>query len=144
MNRGALSRTGGALALALTALFTSSCGPDAGTALNAVKGSAFFQGKPAAGAVISFHKVGDDNKANLPHAKVQADGTFTLTSFTSGDGAPVGRYQVTIIWKRKKPGCKDDDGEWVLPTRYLAASTSGLEVEIKNGSNELEPFHLTK
>jgi hypothetical protein len=132
------------LAIALTALLISSCGSNTGPAFHAVKGSAFFEGKPATGAVLSFHKVGEDNRANLPHAKVQPDGTFTLSSHGSGDGAPIGKYQVTVIWKKKKPGGSDEDGEWVLPPRYLAAATSGLEVDITSGVNELPAFQLTK
>jgi hypothetical protein len=133
-----------ALPIACAAMLFSSCGPDAGPALQPVKGSAFFEGKPATGAIISFHKVGDPDKSNLPHAKVQADGTFTVTSRINGDGAPVGKYQVTVIWRKKKSGSGDEEGDWMLPLRYLTAETSGLAVEIKPGQTELEPFQLTK
>jgi hypothetical protein len=144
MNHRALRRRVAAMIVVLVAISISSCGPDSGPMLYPVKGTAFFNGKPAAGAIVSFHRVGDADKTNLPHAKVQADGTFRITSVSKDDGVPAGKYQVTFVWKRRKPGGNVEDTEWVLPTRYLSGETSGITIEIKNGPTELEPFQLTR
>jgi hypothetical protein len=35
----------------------------------------------------------------VPHAEVDADGSFRLTTtFRTGDGAPAGRYALTLTW----------------------------------------------
>jgi hypothetical protein len=128
----------------LAALSVTSCGHEVKQTFFPVKGSAFCEGKPAAGAILSFHRVGDPDKTNLPHATVQKDGTFSVTSINKGDGAPPGKYQVTVIWRKKKSSSGDEEAEWMLPLRYLTAETSGIEVEIKSAPTELEPFQLTK
>jgi hypothetical protein len=104
-----------------------------------------FEGAPAAGAVLTFHRVGDPNKANLPHAVVAADGTFALTTIIPGDGAAPGKYAITVIWKKKGKGRGDnDEGGWMLPQRYLSPDLSGLTAEVNEAPTELQPFVLTK
>jgi hypothetical protein len=67
------------------------------------------------------------------------DGSFRLTTFTANDGAPAGRYVVTITMKDR-----DADGEStnVLPAKYAKPETSDLHCEVKTGNNELQPFIL--
>src|SRR5437868_6272231 len=88
----------------LPALVAAACGRNAGPALYPVKGTAFFDGKPAAGAVITFHPrpAGPGDPGALPHATVGPEGAFEITTFVKGDGAPPGRYRVTVIWRKKK------------------------------------------
>jgi hypothetical protein len=74
----------------------------------------------------------------VPTATVQADGTFALTTFTKGDGAPPGDYVVTVQWFRV---AKDGSvGGNSLPKRYASPSTSPLSVTIREGKNDLPPF----
>ena len=94
---------------------------------------------PLVGAQIRLHPRGmtlpDDA---TPSATVQDDGTFTLTTFTKGDGAPVGEYVATVQWFRV---AKDGSvGGNALPKRYASPTTSPLTVTIREGSNELPPF----
>ena len=125
------------------ALVAASCSRRSGPALYPVKGSAILDGRPAAGAVLAFHRVGDPDKTNLPHAVVAADGTFALTTLVPGDGAAPGKYAVTVIWRKKGKNRGDqDDGGFVLPLRYLSPDQSGLTAEVKDGPTELQPFVL--
>jgi hypothetical protein len=94
---------------------------------------------PLIGAQIRFHPRGmtlpDDA---TPSATVQDDGTFTITTFTKGDGAPAGDYVATVQWFRV---AKDGSvGGNALPPRYGSPTTSPLTVTIREGTNELPPF----
>ena len=142
----AISRIIVVFVMPLLALRATSCSHQRGPALYPVKGSAVFDGKPAAGAVLTFHRVGDPDKTNLPHAVVASDGSFSLTTINPGDGAAPGKYAITVIWRKKKGKAKgDDDGDsWMLPLRYLTADQSGLTAEVNEGPTELQPFVLKK
>lgn len=94
---------------------------------------------PLVGAQIRLHPRGmtlpDDA---TPSATVQDDGTFALTTFTKGDGAPAGDYVATVQWFRV---AKDGSaGGNALPKRYASPTTSPLTVTIREGTNDLPPF----
>jgi hypothetical protein len=94
---------------------------------------------PLVGAQIRLHPRGmtlpDDA---VPTATVQADGTFTLSTFAKGDGAPAGDYVVTVQWFRV---AKDGSvGGNSLPKQYASPTTSPLSVTIREGKNDLPPF----
>jgi hypothetical protein len=133
-----------ALALAfLAALLVTSCG---NPPTYKVQGKVLYQDKPAAGAVVTFHRA-DGDKSIIPNGVVKDDGTFELTTFALHDGVPAGDYKVTFFWERKSPGNKtgdDDDGVQILPVRYLKPDTSGVSVTITNKTETLDPFLLTK
>ncbi len=94
---------------------------------------------PLVGAQIRLYPRGmtlpDDA---VPTATVQDDGTFALTTFAKGDGAPAGDYVATVQWFRV---AKDGSvGGNALPKRYASPTTSPLTVTILEGKNELPPF----
>jgi hypothetical protein len=122
---------------------SAGCNRSGGSALHSVTGSAFCEGKPAAGAVITFHRAGDSNKKDLPHAVVRDDGTFTVTTLVPGDGAAPGKYQLTVIWRQKGKVRGDNaGGAYILPPRYLTPEQSGLTADVKDGPTQLEAFQL--
>jgi len=94
---------------------------------------------PLVGAQIRLHPRGMTLPDEAtPSATVQADGTFALTTFTKGDGAPPGDYVVTVQWFRV---AKDGSvGGNSLPKRYASPTTSPLSVTIREGKNDLPPF----
>jgi hypothetical protein len=64
--------------------------------------------------------------------KVEADGTFLLSTYSRFDGVPAGEYTLTVTWSvppidetTGKPGPNK------LPERYSKVTTSDLRVEIK-------------
>lgn len=130
---------------ALAALFplataASGCGPGR-PATVPVSGSVTLDGKPVAAATVLFQPV-----SGVPGRAITAvDGSFTLTTFTDGDGAVVGRHQVAVS-KLSLSGVAIDDagvsgpgiaGEaretWHTPERYATPAESGLEVEVQEG-----------
>src|ERR1051326_6275998 len=68
-------------------------------ALSPVRGKVLYNGQPAVGAEVRLHPVTASEKSKFyPVAKVEADGSFALTTFENKDGAPPGEYLVTVRW----------------------------------------------
>jgi hypothetical protein len=118
-----------------------------------VKGQLFFDKKPASGAVVWLHDTAlilgaADVAARAdeprPRGIVQADGSFEISTYGTGDGAPIGRYRLAIFWT-KPTERGDDDGESLLPTRYQDPRNAALPIiEVKSQPNVLPPLHLTR
>jgi hypothetical protein len=110
-----------------------------------VQGKVLCDGKPAERALVWLHPVGSEGKqVPRPYGRVGKDGTFQLSTYGSGDGAPAGRYKVVVFWRA--PGkIGDDEGPSLLPVRYTSPGTSPLPVvEIKEEPNQLRPLVLTR
>jgi len=104
-----------------------------------VRGQVFIQGQPAAEAFVVFHPVKDDGAQALrPYGYVSADGSFTLTTYEQGDGAPSGEYGVAIVWP------EGEEGHDRLNGRYMDPKKTKLRAEVKNGPTELAPFRLSR
>jgi hypothetical protein len=144
-----LKRLCAVLPAAVLALSCSSCGGPKG--LYPVQGKLLYKGKPAEGAEVIFHPEGDDTATAIrPMGMVQEDGTFKLTSFGKGDGAPAGKYYVFVRWletetpevkKVRKRKIKDVPAD-IFKGRYQDHKRPPFRVEIMAGSNELPPFEL--
>jgi hypothetical protein len=114
-----------------------------------VRGKVLVDDKPAARAVVFFHPLGADGAPELgtevrrPFAIVNPDGSFQLTTYQANDGAPAGKYAVTIVW-RTVSKFSDDNEQDLLPRRYLSPGTSKLSAEVQEGETELPDFRLTR
>src|SRR4051794_41077394 len=66
----------------------------------------FYQQKPLVGARVVLHPVQEPDPESIrryrPHGVVQEDGSASLTSFITDDGAPAGDYIVTLSKPLKK------------------------------------------
>lgn len=111
-----------------------------------VSGKVLHRGGPATGAkVVLYATERPDSTTPFPSAVVQPDGSFTLTSYTVGDGAPAGKYKVTVVWPEPiPPGVHAESHSPAdrLGGRYSNPDQSKLEVTVTEGENELEPFNL--
>jgi hypothetical protein len=117
-----------------------------------VKGQLFVDKKPATGAIVWLHNIelvggaaDPVARANEPRPRgiVQEDGSFEVSTYGTGDGAPVGRYRLAIFWT-KNSGPGDDGGINLLPARYQNPKNSDLPIiEIKSEPNVLPPLYLT-
>jgi hypothetical protein len=109
-----------------------------------VTGKVLFQGRPAEGAVVQFHPAEPPGSPPLvPQGVVGKDGTFRLTTYRHEDGAPPGRYQVTVLWGVPSKG-GDGYDKLLVPDRYLKPATSGLTATVPAKAVELPPFELTR
>jgi hypothetical protein len=103
-----------------------------------VHGKLLFEGTPAAGAVVTFQPVkGRQGGRFAADATVEADGTYVLSTYTAGDGAPEGEYIVTAVWRRPATDGTGAAGPNQLPERYAKVETSPLKAVIKPGPNEV-------
>ena len=113
-----------------------------GSAAHPVSGQVLVQQKPAKLASVVFYPKDEEKIRIRPRARTDSEGKFKLNSFGTEDGAPAGEYIVTIVWT----GAEDEDNRDDLPDRlqgrYSDPKTSPLKVTIKEGKNDLPPFHL--
>ncbi|AMV27812.1 hypothetical protein VT84_25645 [Gemmata sp. SH-PL17] len=109
-----------------------------------VSGSVFVNGNPAVGAVVTFHPAAPQGQNKLrPRGVVQADGTFRLTTYTTGDGAATGDYAVTLYWPEKDDPDLEARGIEVkdrFQNRFKDPSRPFKRVTVREGENALERF----
>lgn len=131
---------------ALAALLLCSCSSRA--PLHPVRGKLFVAGQPADGAVIVFHPANQASSGAHPPpaATVQADGSFTLSTFESGDGAPAGDYVVAVSWLPPDPALSTTQKRptVALSEKYGDRRFTPLRAKVVAGPNELPPFQLPK
>jgi len=110
-----------------------------------VRGSVLVAGKPAVKALVVFHPLNDSGSKTLrPSGEVAADGTFSLSTYTTGDGAPSGQYAVTVLWLAGSSpiGGDAESGEDRLGNRYSDPKTTTLRARVDEGPTEIKPFIL--
>ncbi len=105
-------------------------------------GFVFVNGQPAAGAKVQLNAPSDEKLASLcPHAIVAADGAFRLTTFQTGDGAPVGTYALTITWPAP-PQAGHEEGPDRFRGRFADPRRPLRDVPIHIGDNDLGRIEL--
>lgn len=104
-----------------------------------VNGRVLFEGRPVHNVLVVFHPTGPDAADQPPSmAKTDHEGRFQLSTYDLHDGAPVGKYAVTIT-------AEEDQGTvGELPAIYASPATSGITVEVREGTNSLPPFQLRR
>lgn len=111
-----------------------------------VSGKVTFQGKPATGAFVSLQPADDPNLDNwptgFPRGTASGDGTFTLSTYEAGDGAPAGRYNVIIEWREDPPAGSETQGPDRLKGRFSIGKSKLPPVQIKEGPNTIGPFEV--
>lgn len=113
-----------------------------------VDGKLLVEGGPAAGARVVFYPKDDALKGSgmpTPGGTTEEDGTFRLTSYEPGDGAPVGDYVVTVVWREEVPEGQSLDTfqpKDRLNGRYASPEKSGLEVSVPEGGGTLPPIEI--
>ena len=137
----------GATGWALTLLFlsTGGCGPQSeGPPTYPVHGALTVDGKPAHNAQVIFHPADGrdfDQRGARPTGRVGADGAFALTTYFPGDGAPAGRYAVTVYWAENPDSLEPSPDR--LKGRFSEPSKSTLQAEVGESATELPPWNLT-
>jgi hypothetical protein len=104
-----------------------------------VKGKVLLaDGKPLSSGLISFVPKGD--LPITPSAEIASDGTFSVVTGGSGEGAPAGEYKVRIEApairldpKTKKPP---------FPSKYTDEDSSRIVITVLAQENHLDPITL--
>lgn len=148
--------------IATLMVISPGCGDDSGLATRyPVSGKVTYKGQPVKKAVINF--LPNDPEGRPAGGKV-VDGQYELTTLNPGDGAIAGKYKVTIDDRELDPEAMRSEADAVakkkgvtytaipqelqakalknlkssLPGKYQIASTSDLEVEVKEESNTID------
>jgi hypothetical protein len=109
-----------------------------------VKGKVTYQGNPVPGGTVTF--VPD---AGGPPAtgEIRPDGTFTMTTYKSGDGAVLGKHKVFIVAMEDTSGKLPEERSGtpppIIPNKYTSLATSPLTAEVADRENNVE-FNLQK
>jgi hypothetical protein len=105
-----------------------------------VAGKVSYKGQPPVGATVVLHSVKSGQTSDVaPSGTVKDDGSFAITSYEPGDGAPQGDYVATIEWYRyqKELG---GAGPNVIPPKYVSAKTSPVKVSVVGGPAQIAPI----
>ncbi|MBB74686.1 MAG: hypothetical protein CMJ75_09255 [Planctomycetaceae bacterium] len=107
-----------------------------------VQGEVYLDSQPAEGALVVLHPL-HENPAHAaqPRGFVDKNAHYQLSTRSRHDGAPAGKYAVTVLWRKQSD--EDDPGELLVPRHYLDPKQSGLQATIVAGNNTLKAFHLT-
>jgi len=101
-----------------------------------------INGEPAMGAMVVLHPSSGepfDSRGSRPKGTVQADGSFELMTYQNGDGAPVGDYDVAVLWLAEP----DSNSPWdKLNGQFADPKRTDLHLSVKEGRAELEPIEL--
>lgn len=134
------------LAVCLMIFLAVGCGPRRPATVR-VSGRVLLDGAPLPAAAVLFEPVSGGVPAR---GSTGSDGTFTLTTFTRGDGALPGRHRVAVSKVVVEGVAAGPDGleaappagppteRAVVPTRYADPATSGLEATVAAGADTLE------
>lgn len=138
--------------LAAIAVFAAGCSSDGDVEgrmkVYPVSGTVKVAGQPAAGARVVFYGATPELTGPgtvSPAAEADENGVFHLRSYESQDGAPAGKFNVTVSWAEEVPEGVDPEVHRPkdrLKNRYLDPEKSGLTAEVPEGGVELPPFEL--
>ena len=108
-----------------------------------VSGRVFYGDVPAEGAQVQLWAMAGDLKlaGACPHATVEADGLFDLTTYSTGDGAPLGDFALTLRWPLPPPPGKEE-GPDRFQGRYADPARPLRQVRISAVNNELDAIRL--
>jgi hypothetical protein len=141
-----------AIAMGLSCVvFASSCGrskiPEIQGKLPVfpVKGKLLLDGKPLANANLVFHPttpLPKDASQILPHGRTSEDGGFALTTYSDNDGAPAGKYRVTVSYRGTHQNLRTNEEPDLMPPPYRNPRTSVLRTEVQEGDNDLPALEI--
>lgn len=132
----------------ILAVWTPGC-RDGRPALIQATGTVKLDGKPLAGAIVSFQPVaqGTDGFLRPSSAVTDAEGKYAPGTYGEKDGLPAGKYRVAIQ-KREPVGTAGSQSsepakyQWITPRRFADPNSSGLEVEVTSSGLEPAVFDL--
>ncbi len=115
------------------------CGQAGGEKTGSVSGTLTYKNAPLANVVVTF----TPEKGRPATGETDAAGKFTLSSFGKNDGAVLGKHKISLTDKPTgipaMPGTPEaanaTAGVDRFPAKYKTAASSGLEFEVKAGSN---------
>lgn len=108
-----------------------------------VEGKLAVSGRPAGNSHVVFHPIEKgDSIPRYPVANTRPDGSFRLTTYAAGDGAPAGEYVVTVVWVNEAIPVDECEGADLMTHDrlcglYADPATSQLRATVRPGHNEI-------
>ena len=103
-----------------------------------VSGKITVSGQPATrGAVMFMPDESRGTSGKVAVGDIGSDGTYTLRTFNTDDGAVVGHHRVLVSGR----ALEDDEStppDRQIPPRYARPQESGLTAEVKVGRNTID------
>ena len=136
---------------AFACLFIAGCGGSVPKStelkdLATVTGQVKFKNEPTPGAFVTFHPLDKPGTPPIASAIVESDGKFAVKSTVGRElkpGAAPGTYRLSVSWLIPAPTPTDNEAtKEKLPAKYQKPETSGIEVTIKPGANQLDEILL--
>ena len=127
-----------AAACLLLAAAVLGCGVG-GASKGKVKGKVVANGQPVTAGSITFMPA-EPKDGDLPASgTVQSDGTFVITTDKAGDGAALGKHQVSFTPPQVEAPEWDGYGTQppTPPTPFAGMVVKEAQVEVKSGENDL-------
>ncbi len=124
------------------------CGSKNERATAPVEGTVKFNGKPLSTGSLLFVPSGGGPTAQ---GNINADGTYSMTTYRQGDGAIIATHDVMIMaLVQPAAGALPEDtkkgydaaAKSIIPEKFGDLTKSGLKVEVKEGTNKVD-FELT-
>lgn len=102
-------------------------------------GTMTINGKIPVNAIVQLLPVDQpvDSAGSRPYGLVGEDGSFSVTTYDAGDGAPIGEYHLLIVWPTFV-GSQDDR----LKGAFASPEKSPGKVTIERGANRIPPIEL--
>ncbi len=125
-------------------LLVAGCGEGVDTKPTAkVTGNVTYDGKPVTGGSLMFSPTGGSNNqpGKAGDATIKSDGTFTVTTYSSGDGAVVGQHRIAFMPPAPEnapaatPGGAHSEAP-AAPFAGLVPKTT--EITVAKGDNKIE------
>ncbi|HVK16948.1 MAG TPA: hypothetical protein VM533_08355 [Fimbriiglobus sp.] len=144
MSKRIPARTALVALAALAALWAAAgCGGEKRARTARVNGKVTYKGKAVPNGTVTFIPASGGPSATGEIAK---DGTFSMTTYSSGDGAILGKHKVVIVAMQdmgeKLPEERVPLPPPIVPNRYTNPATSPLTAEVQDGENS-PVFDLT-
>ncbi|MFN3149471.1 hypothetical protein [Bremerella sp.] len=133
-----------AICTAVVCLLAIGCEPGSSNPpTSPVTGKVTYKGDAVEGAKIKFVPV--DPEGKVANGESSADGTYTMSTFETGDGAMAGKYKVSVRKLVSVEQGVQQDGEHkgepayvnkdMLPKKYISDANTPLEFEVTTGDN---------
>jgi hypothetical protein len=117
------------------------CGGEPRVPVYPVSGKITYKGQPPVGAQVFLHPVNESDLTGVvPAGRVKQDGSFTITTYDSDDGAPQGDYVALIQWYKLSP--EGAPGPNVIPGVYSNAKKSPARVSVASGPVVIPPITI--
>jgi hypothetical protein len=112
------------------------------SATTKVTGKVMVDGVPGKDVWVTLHPAQGGSAIQLPKAQVREDGSFQVTTYLEGDGAPPGDYNITL----ESLTFRQIGAQWVGPDKlknlYNNPKSTPYHVSVKETPVELPPFEL--